>query len=78
MLKEYTFIKTEGVAIICLYCSIFMIAVARKKIIVTNQIRTSQNRLERQRTKSLPWSILSLTTLFCQCWEIKDKRTINS
>lgn len=42
------------------------------------QIRTSQSRLERQRTKSLPWSILSLTTLFCQCWEIKDKKTINS
>lgn len=35
MLKEYTYIKTEGVAIIGLYCSIFMMAVARKKIIVT-------------------------------------------
>lgn len=44
----------------------------------SSQIRTSRNRLERQGTKPLPWSILSLTTLFCQCREIKDKRTINS
>lgn len=43
-----------------------------------SQIRTSRNRLKRQGTKPLPWSILSLTTLFCQCRRIKDKRTINS
>lgn len=44
----------------------------------SSQIRTSRNRLERRGTKPLPWSILSLTTLFCQCRKIKDKRTINS